>query len=966
MKTKSVFTFIAIAFSYFLAVRLGIQLTSVTQASPVWPATGIGIALLLRFGRGFWPAISLGALIANTMTGGSLITIIGITFTNTIEALLAAWIIFRYRSKKDFFPVYASTISILVAVVVAAAISATLGFIFLYLGGAVSSELFSTVWLTWWTGDLTGGIILAPVILEFGKERDDKHKKVFRLFFVFVSGVFLSWALLIRPEGFPHLFLLFPYLLACLWLSGVGAMYFSILLISIVSTWTTIENFGVFRHASTNSNLLNLQIFLIGMGITSLVLRDINRLGKQALRLSSIILLVGWGFSAGFFYILYSQSIQKINLQLTGIANNIEPEINAQTNLYAVALKGIEGLFSASNVVEKDEWISFVKRIDFKKNFPGLQALMTSFYVPRGQLENFVAKQKKEGRSEFKVALFNNLEHSKDHFIVTYVEPLKGNERILGLDFSGEPVRRNAAELAMDTGQVTISNKTSLIQDIKQRSAFVMFKAFYKNGAIPQTIEQRRDSIVGWIHAAIISEKFFGSVLKRSIFKDISYSISQDGVPGIILESKDYQRQSAFSEQVVKIKIANQKFTIHYRPSKSFISDVDTISSWFATGGVILTLLLSLLIVAHDSVKLKAIRLAEEKYLDIQNQLKATLDSIPDLLIELDTKMICHTLHIPPHYPIQPTFSEIYLGKNISEFLPNEVFLVFEEVLQEAKMLGFSKGKQYKIIQDNLAFWFELSVLLKSKEAQRFIFLSRDITDRKDNEIKLSQSSKMASLGEMAGAMGHEINNPLAIIVGKSEKIKRQLDSSKDQALVAEIDKIKDTALRIANIIKGLRNFSRNADADPFVKTNLKEVVEDTLSLCRERFKNTSVELRSELISDVTCECRSAQISQVILNLLNNAYDAVQDLSEKWVQIDLTSPNSTSVQIRVTDSGDGIPREVARKLMEPFFTTKEVGKGVGLGLSISYALIKDHGGNLMLDETSKKTSFVINLPSKQS
>jgi signal transduction histidine kinase len=105
----------------------------------------------------------------------------------------------------------------------------------------------------------------------------------------------------------------------------------------------------------------------------------------------------------------------------------------------------------------------------------------------------------------------------------------------------------------------------------------------------------------------------------------------------------------------------------------------------------------------------------------------------------------------------------------------------------------------------------------------------------------------------------------------------------------------------------------------------------------------------------------SIQISQVILNLLNNAFDAIQDATDKWIKIQ-TYIEHGQVQIRVTDCGHGISNEVAKKIMQPFFTTKPIGKGTGLGLSISKGIVEAHQGKLTIDTESKNTCFVITLP----
>jgi PAS domain S-box-containing protein len=250
----------------------------------------------------------------------------------------------------------------------------------------------------------------------------------------------------------------------------------------------------------------------------------------------------------------------------------------------------------------------------------------------------------------------------------------------------------------------------------------------------------------------------------------------------------------------------------------------------------------------------------------------------------------------------------------------------------------------------------------------RFLLgVSEDITVQKESQLKLIESSKMTSLGEMAGNIAHEINSPLTIIHGRVDLLRRKINAGDIEVtkILEELDKIKMTGDRIAKIVRGLRFFSRNSDADPMENIGIKQVIEDTLELCQERFKVHEVLLDSSEVKNYEIECRPTQISQVIMNLLSNALDAAKETNEKWVKI-TTEKSGTYLKISVTDSGHGIPQEILGKIMDPFFTTKEIGKGTGLGLSISQGIVKVHKGELYYDRASKNTNFVILLPTTNS
>lgn len=253
-----------------------------------------------------------------------------------------------------------------------------------------------------------------------------------------------------------------------------------------------------------------------------------------------------------------------------------------------------------------------------------------------------------------------------------------------------------------------------------------------------------------------------------------------------------------------------------------------------------------------------------------------------------------------------------------------------------------------------------------------FVGCIEDTTERIEAEKtliahreRLVASAKMSSLGEMASGIAHEINSPLTIIVGLCTKLKRLLKKPPMDLILIEkeLSRIESTAFRIAKIIKGLRTFSRNSEQDPMEFISVSRLVEDTLELCKERFDKFGVELRVSMdrTCDLEIEARPSQITQVLLNLLGNAFDAVENLPEKWVELNVQEA-AGKLRVRVSDSGSGIPESIVQKLMDPFFTTKEVGKGTGLGLSISKGIVEDYSGVIYYDKMSLHTAFVVELP----
>jgi C4-dicarboxylate-specific signal transduction histidine kinase len=250
--------------------------------------------------------------------------------------------------------------------------------------------------------------------------------------------------------------------------------------------------------------------------------------------------------------------------------------------------------------------------------------------------------------------------------------------------------------------------------------------------------------------------------------------------------------------------------------------------------------------------------------------------------------------------------------------------------------------------------------------------VARDISDRKQMETELEvrraqavASARLSALGMMAAGIAHEINNPLAVIHASASDLMDMAETGNVplKELEAASSRIKQTADRISKIVKSLRQTAREGSTDPFQRASVGEIVEQALELCKERFRVHSVRLYTPTVDPALhISCREVQIVQVLLNLLQNAFDAVvEHEGDKWIRLEVASSAHSAV-FDVIDSGPGVPPELRARIMEPFFTTKPVGKGTGLGLSLSKSIVDEHRGELNLCERENHTCFSLVLP----
>lgn len=251
----------------------------------------------------------------------------------------------------------------------------------------------------------------------------------------------------------------------------------------------------------------------------------------------------------------------------------------------------------------------------------------------------------------------------------------------------------------------------------------------------------------------------------------------------------------------------------------------------------------------------------------------------------------------------------------------------------------------------------EKSLLSSIRYSLEILKLKKQLYEIKINE---EANSKMYILGEMTATLAHEINNPLTIILGQIGLLKKHFPKKDNQKLGDGLQKIEKTVLRITNIIKSLKFYSRDDSDDPPEHVNLQSIIEEVVVISKDKLNNAGIDFQLEMNEDFKILCRDVQISQILLNLFQNSYDAVKNEADSWINISVKREGE-NVSIRVSDSGENIANHMDDSIFEPFFTTKAKGSGTGLGLSLSKRIAIEHGGDLILLKGTEKTTFELKL-----
>jgi two-component system, NtrC family, sensor kinase len=249
---------------------------------------------------------------------------------------------------------------------------------------------------------------------------------------------------------------------------------------------------------------------------------------------------------------------------------------------------------------------------------------------------------------------------------------------------------------------------------------------------------------------------------------------------------------------------------------------------------------------------------------------------------------------------------------------------------------------------------------LVSKDQERIgrLVIFDDVTDRAELEQRLVQADKLSSIGLLAAGVAHEVNTPLAVISTYAQMLAKQVADDTQKSVI--LDKIAKQTFRASEIVNSLLNFSRTSSTS-FGEVKLNRVIQETLSLLEHQLQKTGIQVRTELDPDLgPVHGNAGKLQQVFLNLILNARDAMRGGGAVEVR---TWAEGTHAHIEVADSGTGISPEHLHRIYDPFFTTKPARQGTGLGLAVTYGIIKEHGGSIeVTNRPAGGARFRIELP----
>ncbi|WP_161957593.1 CHASE domain-containing protein [Mariprofundus sp. EBB-1] len=669
--------------------------------------------------------------------------------------------------------------------------------------------------------------------------------------------------------------------------------------------------------------------------------------------------------------------------------------IETRIAAYEEVLRGAGAMFKASENVTRDEFKRYISSLRLADYYPGIQGVGFSLFIPPESKNSHVDTIRSEGFPTYSIYPEGERE---TYSSIIYLEPFSDrNLRAFGYDMFSEPVRHSAMQRAIDNDMIVMSGKVRLVQESgkNEQAGFLMYNPIYARGKPHTLLADRQKNFIGWAYSAFRMNDFMNGVdgehagdLDIQIYdgdtiSNESLMFDSDGSIGL---GESLNTNGLIAH---RINIADHFWNVLIRPLAFFEMRVNTakpllVASVGAIASFALTLIVWLLMTGRE----RAIRAAKAMNADLMIE-KQRLGSIID-----GTHVGTWEWDIPSGKVVFNDYWAQIIGYTLSELEPISIeswvkYTHPDDLNQSNELLKkhFSGDLPY----------YECEARMRHKNGDWVWVLDRgkvttwttdgkpllmfgthqDITQRKVNDEQYLQTQKMKSLGTLIGGIAHEFNNALAGMTGNIYLARKKVANMPD--VVSKLDTIEKLAFKSADLIKSMLSFAQKGVIDK-TTFDLPSFIKETITVHRRSLpENIGLKLDIEE-APVLVSWDANILQQVVLNLINNARDALTGSTAPSIKIRLSSfsPDAAFLEkhsdvepgrfscLSISDNGMGINAEELPHIFEPFYTTKEVGQGTGLGLSMVIGAIQSHQGCIEVESSEGKGStFSIYLPQEE-
>jgi len=614
---------------YALIARASLLLAFAhTNATPVWPPSGIAFAALLLMGYRAWPAIFAGAVIANLATFHAnglpfdmhvaLATLL-IASGNTLEALSGVWLVRRYFDIKQPMGQQQNVYKFALVAMAMCAVSAGIGSTTLVWLGLAPAAAYGTIALTWWVGDTSGVLLVGPAILIWCVRRLPRWswRGALEIGVSLLLLAALAWLVFGRRYSYEDGLGWLPYLfvLAIAWSShrqGLRGASVVCIVAAGSAVMGTIHGLGPFAVGTLNDALIALATFIMLCSLIAMVLcadaSERKRAGNDRTSYSATqwaTLLVGVGLTVAVWHLVSVGTERRAQEQFDAECADIAKRIGRRMVLYESGLRGAQALFKAQQDPSRDQWRDFVAGMDLRNNFPGVMGLGYGMYLRADQRAATEKEIRYQGYEDFRI--WSNNKDTADvgaSVIVMYLEPFAGrNLRAFGYDMMSEPIRRAALLKAARNGAAAMTGKVVLVQEGRDDGlpGFLVYFPIYRKQVQLESnagVELRLAALQGFAYSPIRADELMRDLLgpadqtvRLEIFDGGSATADAQLFASARAPDDPQQYPNPYA-RTLKLQLLQHEWTLRFASQPSFEKSIDRQKSHIVLlAGVIISLL---------------------------------------------------------------------------------------------------------------------------------------------------------------------------------------------------------------------------------------------------------------------------------------------------------------------------------------------------------------------------------------